>query len=287
MLSWLGVVFMRLLSGLPLGVIRAAGWWLGQVLYLLAVPRRRIALKNLALCFPHWPARKRRAVARQHFAYFGQAWLDRSWLWHGDPQTVRRRLPISGELEFMGKQPLVVFAPHFVGLDAGWTALTQALQRRFATIYMPQSNKQVDQWVRDGRMRFGDVLLFPRAEGVRKIAQEISTGAVLYLLPDLDYGPAYSEFVDFFGVPAATTTSLSRFCRVARAHAVTVTSLMTATGYEIHVSNSWQDFPTADALADTREMNAQLEALIAATPAQYLWTHRRFKTRPDGAPNLY
>ncbi|CAN5685662.1 lysophospholipid acyltransferase family protein [soil metagenome] len=288
MLSRLGIVFMRLLSRLPLAWVRAMGWALGTFLYAVAVPRRRIALTNLLLCFPELGAPERRSLARRHFVLFGQAWLDRSWLWHGDPDVTRQRLSITGDARpFQTQEPFVIFAPHFVGLDAGWTALTQVLPRKFATIYMPQSNQQVDQWVLSGRLRFGEVVLFPRAHGVRKIAQDISSGALLYLLPDLDYGPAYSEFVDFFGVPAATTTSLSRFCRVGRARAVTVTSLMTADGYDIHIGAPWVDFPTADARADTRGMNARLEDLIRADPAQYLWTHRRFKTRPDGAPGLY
>ncbi|MBC7435597.1 MAG: lipid A biosynthesis acyltransferase [Bdellovibrionales bacterium] len=279
---------MRLLSRLPLPWVRAMGWLLGMVLYGVAVPRRRVATTNLALCFPALAAPERRALARRHFVLFGQAWLDRSWLWHGDPQVTQQRLRITGDVQpFATRQPFVIFAPHFVGLDAGWTALTQTLPRKFATIYMPQSNQQVDRWVLSGRLRFGDVVLFPRAHGVRKIALDISGGALLYLLPDLDYGPAYSEFVDFFGVPAATTTSLSRFCRVGRARAVTVTSLMTAGGYDIHVGVPWDNFPTADAKADTRLMNATLEELIRTDPAQYLWTHRRFKTRPDGEPGLY
>jgi KDO2-lipid IV(A) lauroyltransferase len=181
----------------------------------------------------------------------------------------------------------VIFAPHFVGLDAGWTALTQAVPRKFATIYMPLENLVVDEWVQKGRLRFGEVLMVPRSQGVRQIAHDISAGALLYLLPDLDYGTSGSEFIDFFGTSASTTTSLSRFCRVARARAVTVTSIITSTGYDVRVSAPWPGFPTADVTADTRLMNEHLEALIREVPAQYLWTHRRFKTRPAGSPSLY
>ncbi len=288
MLSRLGVVFMRMLSVLPLGWVRWLGRILGNLLYAAARSRRRIALINLALCFPGLDRAQREALAREHFVRFGQAWLDRSWLWHGNPETTRRRLRLTGEPGvFDGGMPLVIFAPHFVGLDAGWTALTQAVPRKFATIYMPLENLVVDQWVKDGRQRFGEVLMFPRSEGVRKIAHDISAGALLYLLPDLDYGPSTSEFVDFFGIQAATTTSLSRFCRVARAQAVAVISILTPDGYDIEVSRPWPDFPSADAIADTQGMNAHLEELIRQHAAQYLWTHRRFKTRPPGAPSLY
>jgi KDO2-lipid IV(A) lauroyltransferase len=80
MLSRLGIVFMRLLSRLPLAWVRAMGWVLGMVLYAVAVPRRRIAMTNLLLCFPELTAPARRSLARRHFVLFGQAWLDRSWL---------------------------------------------------------------------------------------------------------------------------------------------------------------------------------------------------------------
>lgn len=288
MMSRLGVLFMRLLSGLPLAWVRALGWLLGMALYALARSRRRIAQKNLSLCFPGISDDERKALARSHFVYFGQAWLDRSWLWHGNPETARRRLRLTGEPHVLrGSQPIVIFAPHFVGLDAGWTALTQAVPRKFATIYMPLENLVVDQWVMKGRLRFGEVLIFPRSQGVRQIAHDINAGALLYLLPDLDYGASGSEFIDFFGTPAATTTSLPRFCRVARAQAVTVTSTITPAGYDIQISAPWSVFPTGDVVGDTRAMNARLEDLIRLQPAQYLWTHRRFKTRPQGSPSLY
>lgn len=283
-----GIRLMGLLALLPLPVLRALGWALGQFLYAVALPRRRVARLNLALCFPELDDRARRRIARAHFVAFAQAWLDRSWLWHGPAQRVRQRLQIRGDRTvFDGAGALVLFAPHFVGLDAGWAALTEAIPRRFATIYMRQADPVLDAWMQAGRQRFGAPVMFPRAEGVRQIAQALGGGAVLYLLPDLDYGPAVSEFLPFFGVPAATTTSLSRFCRVGRARAATVVTRLTPQGYEVQLGAPWDDFPTADATADTTRMNRELEALVREAPAQYLWTHRRFKTRPPGEPPVY
>ena len=87
-----GILFMRALAPLPLGVVRALGNALGRLLFVAARPRRRIALTNLRLCFPHWTEAERVALARRNFVYFAQAFLDRSWLWHGDPAVVRQRL---------------------------------------------------------------------------------------------------------------------------------------------------------------------------------------------------
>jgi KDO2-lipid IV(A) lauroyltransferase len=110
--------------------VRALGWGLGWLLYGLAVPRRRVVQINLALCFPGWTAARRQALVPKVFIHFAQAWLDRSWLWHGRPEVTRQRLGLTGALaELQGSAPTVIFAPHFVGLDAGWTALTQQLPR--------------------------------------------------------------------------------------------------------------------------------------------------------------
>ena len=159
-MSRLGVAFMRLLSHLPLAWVRALGWGLGWLLYGLAVPRRRVVQINLALCFPRWTAARRQALVPKVFIHFAQAWLDRSWLWHGRPEVTRQRLGLTGALaELQGSAPTVIFAPHFVGLDAGWTALTQQLPRRFTTIYTDQANKVVDAWIHAGRSRFGTGML--------------------------------------------------------------------------------------------------------------------------------
>lgn len=288
MLSQLGILFMRVLARLPLAWVRALGAALGWLLYSLVLPRRRIALTNLALCFPELDDAQRRQLARRTFIHFAQSWLDRSWLWHGDEGTVRARLALTGAVDALrGTEPVVLFAPHFVGLDAGWTALTLALPRSFTTIYTDQSNRTVNDWILQGRQRFGQARLFGRIEGVKTIVAALRIGAPLYLLPDMNFGPEESIFVPFYGVQAATVPSLSRFARLGRATVVPVTSRLTPQGYTVEVLPAWSHFPTDDMVADTARMNAELQALIATMPDQYFWVHKRFKTRPEGEPSVY
>ncbi len=287
-MSHLGVFFMRALAHLPLAWIRALGWFLGWFLYFAVVPRRHVVQKNLAACFPQWSDAQRRELVPRVFVHVAQAWLDRSWLWHGRPDVVRRRLRLCGALqELEGDQPTVIFAPHFVGMDAGWTALTQQLARGFTTIYTDQANKVVDAWILAGRRRFGSGRLFGRADGVKAIVSALREGAPLYLLPDMNFGPEESIFVPFYGVAAATVPSLSRFARLGRAKVVPVTTRMSAAGYEVQVHAAWQDFPSEDMAADTALMNLRLQGYIDAMPEQYYWVHKRFKTRPEGRPPLY
>ena len=283
-----GIWFMRLLALLPLAWVRALGWALGWFLYVVASSRRRVARINLKLCFPNQADAQREQWVRQTFVHFAQAWLDRSWLWHGSAQVTLRRIRLVGELqELSGVDPVVIFAPHFVGLDAGWTALTQQLPRQFTTIYTDQANKQIDAWILAGRRRFGVARLFGRADGVKHIVAALRQGQPLYLLPDMNFGPEESVFVPFYGVSACTVPSLSRFAKLGRAKVVPVVTRMTPSGYEVQVQAAWQDFPTDDVLADTATMNQRLQAWIDTMPGQYFWVHKRFKDRPVGEPSVY
>lgn len=286
--NWLGVLFMRLLARLPLSVVRALGWALGRVLHAVAGRRRRIALTNWALCFPDQSEAQRVAAVRRHFVLFAQAWLDRSWLWEAAPEVVRRRLLLKGDLGALeGDRPTVMFAPHFVGMDAGWTAITAHLPRRFCGIYAEQLNPDVDRWMAQGRQRFGDPHIVAMRQGLKPLVSALRDGLPLYLLPDMDYGTRDSVFVPFFGVPTATLTSLSRFARLSRAQVVPVVSRLTPEGYEVVVHPAWEAYPTADVEADTALMNRRLEGFIAAMPEQYYWVHKRFKSRPPGEASLY
>ncbi len=283
-----GVLFMRLIAPLPLPWVRALGTLVGWVLYVLAVPRRRVVMTNLALCFPQEPLAVRRRWARECVVYFAQAWFDRAWLWNGKLEVLRPRLRIIGAVEeLQGDTPTVIFAPHFFGLDAAGTAINDQIRRPMVSIYTPQRNEAVDQWLHDGRRRFGNLQLFYRDQGVKGIVAALREGALLYLLSDMNFGPEESIFVPFYGVQAATVPSLPRFARLGRAKVVPVTARLTPQGYDIEVHPAWPDYPSSDVEADTAQMNRWLEGVINTMPSQYYWVHKRFKTRPPGEPGVY
>ncbi|MBS3997006.1 MAG: lipid A biosynthesis acyltransferase [Hydrogenophaga sp.] len=284
----LGLGFMRLLARLPLSWVRALGWLFGVVLHRVAARRRRIAHTNWSLCFPHSSEAERQRAVRQHFIHFVQAWLDRSWLWEADEATVRARLRLVGAThELDGETPTVLLAPHFVGLDAGGTALALYAPRQYISIYAEQLNAAADQWIRAGRLRYGSVKLVSKHQGLRPVVHALRSAGVLYLLPDMDMGPHESVFVPFFGVQAATVPTLPRLARLGQAKVVPVMTRMTATGYEVELLPAWPDYPGNDAQADTALMNHRLEDMIRTMPEQYFWVHKRFKTRPPGEPYLY
>ena len=288
MMGRLGVGFMRLLALLPLPVLRGLGWLIGRILFVLAAPRRRVALRNLALCYPKVTEQQRRVWAQETFVVFCQSWLDRSWLWFAPREVVLARVKLTGALdELEGDTPTIIFAPHFYGMDAGGSALTLHTPRAFTSIFSTHPDPAVNAWFMAGRQRFGDVRMLNRNDGVKPIISNLRKGGLLYLLPDMDFGRNDSLFVPFYGVQAATVPSLSRFARLGRAKVIAMVTRLTPTGYCAEITSSWSDFPSDDVQADTARMNAHLQSYIDESPGQYYWVHKRFKTRPVGEASVY
>ena len=275
-MSRLVVGLIWLLHWLPLGALARVGSGFGWLLYWVVLPRRKIALTNLRLCFPELSEAERRALARRNFALIGRSMLERGLAWWAGPERLRAE-----------GRPVLLLAPHFLGLDMAGTRLT--LEGDFVSVYSPQKDKVFDHWLHHGRSRFNDQLLLSRHDGVRATVKAMKSGRPLYYLPDLDYGRKESIFVPFFGVPAATITGLPRLARLAGAAVVpcVVRILPGGDGYVLELGAPWADYPSDDVEADTRRMNAWLEGVIRSMPEQYYWVHRRFKTRPEGEPRIY
>lgn len=283
------IAWMWLMSHLPLSILRGLGWLMGRALFYLVPSRRRIALRNLELCFPEASEAQRLAWAKESFVVFCQTWLDRSWLWFAPQKTLEKRTRMTGALqELEGDTPTIIFAPHFYSMDAGGTALTIHCNRPFTSIFSTQPNADIDAWIRKGRQRFGDVRMLNRDDGIKPIIASLRKDkGLLYLLPDMDFGPNDSLFVPYFGQVAATIPSLSRFARLGKAKVIGMYTRLTPEGYEVTISPAWQDFPSDDVVADTTRQNRELEAQIRTMVPQYYWVHKRFKTRPEGQPSLY
>jgi KDO2-lipid IV(A) lauroyltransferase len=283
----LGVMLMWLLSRLPFPLLAACGRGLGHLLYLLGRERRQVALINLGLCFPTLSDDEKSALARRHFALFGRSFLERGLLWWSRPARIRRRMILEGRehLDACLGRPVILLAPHFLGLDAAWTRLS--MEYDMSCIYANQKHPFFNALLYRGRARFGKPLMLSRQDGARRAMQAIKSGYPFFYLPDLDYGARDAIFVPFFGVPAATITGLSRLTRLTGAAVLPVIARMTERGYRITIGAPWRDFPGESIEADTRRMNAFIEGEVLKMPEQYYWVHKRFKTRPPGEKRPY
>lgn len=283
----LALLLLRALHWLPLAVLRGAGAALGALLYLVARERRMVATTNLVLCFPDMDTACRAALVRATFRAFCQSVIDRAILWHSPAARIRALVRLDG-IEHLRKaagQPVILLAPHFVGLDAAWARLT--IEQRMVSMYARQKNAAFNQALKAGRTRFNAPVLVSRQDGVRAVLRELSNGLPLYYLPDMDFGPRETVFTPFFGVPAATVTAVSRLARLANAAVLPVVTRMTPNGYDVTIHPPWEHYPGASDEADARRMNAFIEAEVRSSLAQYHWLHKRFKTRPPGEARFY
>ena len=271
---------------LPLAVVAVIGNAVGAIAFWLIPERRAVTRINLQKCFPHLPEEEREQLARAHFRAFCRSFIERGILWWAPRERIERLVRIDG-LEHLPKGGrTIVFAPHFVGLDA--TLLRLSLQYPVAMMYSRQKDPRFESLLYRGRTRFGG-RMFPRQAGVKEGLGAIESGALYYYLPDLDYGPKRSVFVPFFGVPAATVTGLSYISRETRAAVVPCVTRMLpgGQGYRATLFPAWTDFPSGDDVADARRMLAFIEERVREMPEQYFWLHKRFKTRPEGEKRFY
>ncbi len=284
-----------LLHFLPFSVLTAMGRGLGALLYRVAGSRRRIARRNLALCFPTMPEQAREAVVREHFGWLARSLLERSLLWYADGERIKRLIHIEGDIDLAEREfqatgrPTMWLCPHFVGLDVAGAAILLCQKRPGASIYQSQSNPVVDAAMRRGRLRLGDAEIFPRSDSVKPLFRAVKQGRGFFNLPDMDFGARDAAFVPFFGVPAATLLAPSRLARMLNmvVQPVIAELLPGGEGYKVHFLAPLPDFPTDDTEGDTRRLNAYIESEVLKRMPQYLWVHKRFKTRPPGEPSLY
>ena len=280
-----------LLHFLPLGVQAALGRGVGRLLWHAAGSRRRIALRNLGLCLPEKSDAEREAIARECFQWLARSMLEHGLLWYARPARLKRLIRIEGDVGFAERDggPVMWLVPHFVALDVAGVSTQLFQPRQVGSIYQAQSNPVFDHAMREGRLRFRQGQVFSRHEKALPLIRAIRRGFVFFNLPDMDFGAAEAAFVPFFGVPAATLLAPSKMARSLKMKVQPVVGelLPGGQGYRVRYLDPWPDFPSDDPVADAARMNAWIETEVRRNPAQYLWVHKRFKTRPPGEPGFY
>jgi KDO2-lipid IV(A) lauroyltransferase len=280
-----------LLHWLPLSALAPLGRGLGRMLHALAASRRAIARRNVELCLPELGVAQREALVREHFQWLGRSILERGLLWWASTDRLKRLIHVEGDVTLAerSERPVMWLVPHFMGLDVAGAATQLFQKRQVASIYQEQSDEVMDEAIRRGRLRFRQGEVFPRSDSAKPLIRAIRKGWAFFNLPDMDFGERDAAFVPFFGVPAATLLAPSRMARALDmvVQPVVAEMLPGGEGYRVRFLDPWTQFPSDDALADTAAMNRWIEGEIRRNPGQYLWVHKRFKTRPPGEPSLY
>jgi Kdo2-lipid IVA lauroyltransferase/acyltransferase len=285
----LGVMW--LLQWLPLPVLGRMGKLIGSILFVAVRSRREIALTNLRLCFPKMTESQRKDIARAHFQGYARSVLERGILWWAPVWRLRRLIKVTPAVPTKAaqEQPTIFLCPHFVCLEVAGVAIT--LAGPACSIYTRQRNEIFDEALRKGRLRFttDERNLLAREAGIKPIIRAMRSGRPFLMLPDMDFGRKESVFVPFFGIPAATLTAPARLAAATEGQVIPVITrfLPGYRGWEVRFYPPWEDYPGASIEEATRRMNAFIEERIKEAPAEYFWSHKRFKTRPEGMPRLY
>lgn len=264
----------------------------GRLLRWLATPllrgRRRVVDRNLALCFPELSAPARAQLRREALDASLTGLIETLWAWAAPMDRARPRCRVDG-LEALqaclarGQGALLV-AGHFTPMELAVRLAADALGRPLPLVVRRQGRAWLEDWIDRGRRRYTGETFGKKdvAAAVRALRQGQPVGIAI----DQDFRYQHA-FVPFFGVPAATLATLPRMARAGRAEVFLFWFRRTAPGDYAIVFEPWPGVAAGDPQAVAAEAMARLEARVRQTPAQYFWLHKRFKTRPPGAPPVY
>lgn len=284
--AWVGIGIAALLARLPWSLQRVLGRGIGRLLMVLFGSRRRVAARNLALCFPELDADAQAALLRRSFEELGIGLFEFARAWWGSVEPMRGKVTVEG-LEHLqaaraGGRGVIIISGHFVTLELA--ARLMCDHAPLAGMYRPHDGAVMEWAVLRGRLRYATAM-FTREE-LRPALRHLKQGGLLWFAPDQDTRRGDSVFVPFFGRPAYSLTSTHQLARLSGAAVLGFAHVRHDDGsYTLRLTPPFEDFPSADASADTARVMAAIETMIRAAPTQYLWIHRRFKRQPEQPDN--
>lgn len=283
-LIWLLLAIAVVLGRLPWGVQRRLGAGLGWLAYHLVPQRVDDTRINLRLCFPALSEPEREALVRDVFRQGGIGVMETAAAWIKPTESHRSRIVVEGLEHVLAAQAqgkgLIILGAHYSGLDLNGTAAS--LFFPLHVVYRPQNNPVLDYFIRRCRSKtyIGQI---DHAD-MRSLFKALKAGDTVWTSVDQDFGLKQGVMAPFFGYPAATLIATSRMARINQSPVIFVHFMRNADEqrYTLHFTAPLTDYPSGDDTADATRLNAELEALIRRAPTQYMWFHRRFKSRPAG-----
>ncbi len=288
--TWFGLALLRLLTFLPHRWLMGLGALLGSSLYHLMASRRRIAQINIALTHPRLSPQEQYTLLREHFRNVGRALFESALSWWGSDARLQALVEIEG-LEHLQQASseghgVILLSAHFTPFELGARML--APHHNFQFIYKPQrKNPLFEAFTTQLRLRHY-LRAMPHRD-LRAMARGLKQQQTCWYLPDQDFGHNNCVFVPFMGVMASTVTATSRLAAMSGARVVPFFPLRRADnrGYTLHILPPLAHFPSDDLEADATRINETIASFVERAPAQYLWVHKRFKSRPEGEANPY
>jgi len=289
-ITWFGISVLFLLVQLPYPLLHWLGRWMGRTSMRFMKRRVAIARRNFELCFPDMDEEQLEQRLVKNFESLGMGLIETGIAWFWPDHRVRRWFTVNDLHHLQNAQKTgrgaLIIGVHFMSLELGGRVM--GLCQPMMAMYRPHNNKLMEWIQTKGRMRSNKAMINRR--DLRGMVHALKQGEAVWFAPDQDYGPKGSVFAPLFAVPqAATTSGTWMLARMAKPAMVTVVLIRKedGSGYELVIQPELQNYPLHDEQQAAAYMNRVIEGEIMRAPNQYMWLHRRFKTRPVGAVSLY
>ena len=285
--TWILILLMRIGVFIPFSVQVIIGKVIGKTIHPLMPKLRSTAYSNISHCFPEKKQSQVNALVKRHFEAIGISLFETANAYYASDKKIKKLLTIKNEHFFLDalkhEGGIIILCAHFMPLMLGSRALL--LNHTIANIYRPQNNKLFDQAMVKGYKKNGAVMI--KSTDTRSIIKAINNSLPIWYAPDQDLGEKNSVFAPLFGIQTATASATARLAKNNNTRVIPYSFIRTIKGYEMSFDKPLLNYPSNNSVDDATTTNMILEKQINKTPEQYLWIHRRFKTRPEGVENFY
>ncbi|MDP6727774.1 MAG: LpxL/LpxP family Kdo(2)-lipid IV(A) lauroyl/palmitoleoyl acyltransferase [Gammaproteobacteria bacterium] len=285
--TWILVFLMRLSVFLPFSTQVFFGKIIGKLIYPIMSELRKVAYTNISNCFPEKRQSQVTTMVKRNFEAVGISFFETANAYYASDSKIKKTLTIENEYFFTNalkkEGGIILLCSHFMPLMLGSRALL--IKHKIANVYRPQNNKMFDQIMVNGYQKNGAVMI--KNTDTRSIVKALSNSLPIWYAPDQDLGINNSIFAPLFGIQTATASATARLAKNNNTQVIPYSFVRTDQGYKMTFQEPLDNYPSGDAFNDAKRTNQILEKQILKNPEQYLWIHRRFKTRPEGESDLY
>jgi len=285
--TWILILLMKISIHLPYKLQIELGKVLGNFLFYIASSRKKIAEKNLSLCFPDKNKLQINFLLKKNFEEIGISFFETANAYFATNKKIKEKLIIKNEKYLQeaidNDKSIILLASHFLSLMLGSRALL--LKYGIANIYRPQNNQLFDEIMRSSFVKNGAVMI--KTKDTRSMLKAIKSKTPIWYAPDQDLGPNNSIYAPFFNIQTATVSATARLAQNDNTVVLPYHFNRQGNQYIMEFQRPLKPYPTMNPIKDASKTNSILEKQILKFPDQYLWVHKRFKTRPEGETDYY
>ncbi len=283
-------LFLSAISRLPLGMLQRLGAIIGWLLWILQTRMAQVSRENIGLCFPQLDGRARRQLAKSSLEETGKTICETAFAWMAPTDRCRSALVIVSGTDYVdaalaAKRGLIFIIPHL----GNWEMINHYLGPRYGLthMYQPNRSRSLEHFMHSRRRQAGTIFVTNANGGIRTQLATLCSGGTIGAMPDQEPEVHTGTFARFFGINALTNQLVPNLARRTGSAAVVATCLRLPMGEGFKIAFHPVELTQLDEQEAMQALNDIIEAVVRRAPDQYLWSYKRFRTRPEGEPELY